>query len=165
MLHSGSYSSSYARYGKSLIHRGFSLLELTISLLIISAAVVTVLPNLSQSARMSNQAKTTVTAIQLARNLLNQIQLDHEKVTEGKQDGKFEDFEAYSFEYEIEKVKLEDIMLMPEEEGHSGVDMGVKKDLNVERLFKIQILIRWEVASRQYRYETHSFIYKDEQQK
>lgn len=162
MLHCGSYFSANARHGQSLIQRGFTLLELTISLLIISAAVVTVLPNLSQAARMSTQAKTTVTAVQLARNLLNEIQLDPKKVSEGQEDGKFEDFDNYSYEYEIEKVKLEDIMLLSEDESNSGSDMGVKKDLNVERLFKINLLVLWESGNRQYRYETHSFIYKDE---
>ena len=44
---------------------------------------------------MSAQAKTTVTAIQLARNLLNEIQLDPKRITEGKEDGKFDDFENY----------------------------------------------------------------------
>ena len=76
MFHSGSYFSTNARHGKLVAKKGFTLIELVISLLIISAAVVTVLPNLSQAVRMSAQAKTTVTAIQLARNLLNEIQLD-----------------------------------------------------------------------------------------
>ena len=93
MLHCGSYIGADARHGQLVINRGFTLLELTVSLLIISAAVVTVLPNLNQSARMSTQAKTTVSAIQLARNLLNEIQLDPKRVTEGKEDGKFDDFE------------------------------------------------------------------------
>tara|TARA_E500000331_G_scaffold283424_1_gene277343 strand:+ start:271 stop:612 length:342 start_codon:yes stop_codon:yes gene_type:complete len=111
---------------------------------------------------MSSQAKTTVSAIQLARNLLNEIQLDSKKISEGKQDGKFDDFESYRYEYEIEKVKLEDIMLVPQDENGSFGDMGVKKDLNVERLFKIQMYVFWESGNRRYRYETHSFIYKDE---
>ena len=162
MLHRGSYLGAHARHGQSISQKGFTLLELTLSLLIISAAVVTVLPNLSQSARMSSQAKTTVSAIQLARNLLNEIQLDPKKISEGKQDGKFDDFESYRYEYEIEKVKLEDIMLVPQDENGSFGDMGVKKDLNVERLFKIQIYVFWESGNRSYRYETHSFIYKDE---
>ena len=162
MFHRGSDFGTNARYGQFVTNRGFTLLELTLSLLIISAAVVTVLPNLSQSARMSNQAKTTVSAIQLARNLLNEIQLDPKKITEGKTDGKFDDFENYRYEYEIEKVKLEDIMLVPPDENGSS-DIGVKKDLNVERLYKIQVVISWDSGNRNYRYETHSFIYKDEQ--
>ncbi len=162
MFHRGSYLGAHARHGQSIARKGFTLLELTLSLLIISAAVVTVLPNLSQSARMSSQAKTTVSAIQLARNLLNEIQLDSKKISEGKQDGKFDDFESYRYEYEIEKVKLEDIMLVPQDENGSFGDMGVKKDLNVERLFKIQMYVFWESGNRRYRYETHSFIYKDE---
>lgn len=162
MFHCGSYFSTNARHGKLVANRGFTLIELVVSLLIISAAVVTVLPNLSQAVRMSAQAKTTVTAIQLARNLLNEIQLDPKRITEGKQDGKFEDFENYYFEYEIEKVKLEDIMIAPPDESNSAGDMGVKKDLNVERLYKIQIKVLWEVGIRNYNYDTHSFIYKDE---
>ena len=163
MLHCGSYIGADARHGQLVSNRGFTLLELTVSLLIISAAVVTVLPNLSQSARMSTQAKTTVSAIQLARNLLNEIQLDPKRVTEGKEDGKFDDFENYRYEYDIEKVKLEDIMIVPQDENNSASDMGVKKDLNVERLYKIQIMISWQSGNRDYRYETHSFIYKDQQ--
>ena len=163
MLHCGSYIGADARHGQLVINRGFTLLELTVSLLIISAAIVTVLPNLSQSARMSTQAKTTVSAIQLARNLLNEIQLDPKRVTEGKEDGKFDDFENYRYEYDIEKVKFEDIMIVPQEDNNSATDMGVKKDLNVERLYKIQIMITWQSGNRDYRYETHSFIYKDEQ--
>ena len=162
MLHCGSYIGADARHGQLVSNRGFTLLELTVSLLIISAAVVTVLPNLSQSARMSTQAKTTVSAIQLARNLLNEIQLDPKRVTEGKEDGKFDDFEKYRYEYDIEKVKLEDIMIVPQDGNNSASDMGVKKDLNVERLYKIQIMISWQSGNRDYRYETHSFIYKDE---
>ena len=162
MLHCGSYIGADARHGQLVINRGLTLLELTVSLLIISAAVVTVLPNLNQSARMSTQAKTTVSAIQLARNLLNEIQLDPKRVTEGKEDGKFDDFENYRYEYDIEKVKFEDIMIVPQEEKNSATDMGVKKDLNVERLYKIQIMITWQSGNRDYRYETHSFIYKDE---
>lgn len=162
MLHRGSYFGTNARHGQFITSKGFTLLELMVSLLIISAAVITVLPNLSQSARMSTQAKTTVSAIQLARNLLNEIQLDPKRVTEGKEDGNFDDFEDYRYEYEIEKVKLEDIILVPPDENNSAGDLGVKKDLNVERLYKIQILISWESGNRNYRYETHSFIYKDE---
>ena len=162
MFHSGSYFSTNARHGKLVAKKGFTLIELVISLLIISAAVVTVLPNLSQAVRMSAQAKTTVTAIQLARNLLNEIQLDPKRITEGKQDGKFDDFENYYFEYEIEKVKLEDIMIAPPDDSDSAGDMGVKKDLNVERLYKIQIKVLWEMGIRNYNYDTHSFIYKDE---
>ena len=162
MFHRGSYLGANARHGQLITQKGFTLLELTLSLLIISAAVVTVLPNLSQSARMSNQAKMTVSAIQLARNLFNEIQLDSKKISEGKQDGKFDDFDSYRYEYEIEKVKLEDIMLAPQDENGSAGDMGVKKDLNVERLYKIQMYIFWESGNRNYRYETHSFIYKDE---
>lgn len=162
MFHSGSYFSTNARHGKLVAKKGFTLIELVISLLIISAAVVTVLPNLNQAVRMSAQAKTTVTAIQLARNLLNEIQLDPKRITEGKQDGKFDDFENYYFEYEIEKVKLEDIMIAPPDDSNSAGDMGVKKDLNVERLYKIQIKVLWEMGIRSYHYDTHSFIYKDE---
>ena len=162
MFHRGSYLGAHARHGQYISQTGFTLLELTLSLLIISAAVVTVLPNLTQAARMSSQAKTTVSAIQLARNLLNEIQLDSKKISEGKQDGKFDDFESYRYEYEIEKVKLEDIMLVPQDENGSFGDMGVKKDLNVERLFKIHLYVFWESGNRRYRYETYSFIYKDE---
>ena len=46
MFHSGSYFSTNARHGKLVAKKGFTLIELVISLLIISAAVVTVLPNL-----------------------------------------------------------------------------------------------------------------------
>lgn len=162
MFHRGSYLGAHARHGQYISQTGFTLLELTLSLLVISAAVVTVLPNLTQAARMSSQAKTTVSAIQLARNLLNEIQLDSKKISEGKQDGKFDDFESYRYEYEIEKVKLEDIMLVPQDENGSFGDMGVKKDLNVERLFKVHLYVFWESGNRRYRYETYSFIYKDE---
>ena len=162
MLYCGSYFGANARHGQLVSNRGFTLLELTVSLLIISVAVVTVLPNLSQSARMSIQAKTTVSAIQLARNLLSEIQLDPKRITEGKEDGKFDDFEDYNYEYEIEKVKLEDILISPPSEDGSASDMGIKKDLNVERLFKIFMIISWRSGNRNYRYETHSFIYKDE---
>ena len=93
---------------------------------------------------------------------MNEIQLDPKRVTEGKEDGKFDDFENYRYEYDIEKVKFEDIMIVPQDENNSASDMGVKKDLNVERLYKIQITISWQSNNRDYRYETHSFIYQDE---
>ena len=53
-------------------------------------------------------------------------------------------------------------MIAPPDDSDSAGDMGVKKDLNVERLYKIQIKVLWEMGIRNYNYDTHSFIYKDE---
>jgi len=126
---------------------------LAVSLLIISYGIVTILPNIAQSARMSASARDTVTAVQLARNLLSELQLE-DKVKEGKEDGKFEEFENYSFAYEIDKVKLNEILVKTDEDGPQ-----VKGDLVVNRLYKIKVQVFWEQLDRERSYETHSFLF------
>ena len=155
MFHSGSNLSAASGYGKHLAQRGFSLLELAVSLLIISAGIVTIMPNLSQGARMSAKARGMVTAVQLARNLMNELQLE-KKVKEDKGDGSFDDFEDYRYEYEMEPVKLEEIMVnLNDEEGGNSL----QGDMVVKRLYKVWVTVTWEEGNREHRYEAHSFLY------
>lgn len=135
--------------------KGFSLLELMVSLLIISATIVTTIPNISQAVKLSRRARTMVTAIQLARNMLNEVQLEG-KISERKDDGKFDDFEDFSYEYKIEKVKLKEIMIMNQDEDSN---LNTKGDLNVDRLFKITLGVYWEEAGSERKYEVFSFLY------
>ena len=137
--------------------KGFSLLELMVSLLIISATIVTTIPNISQAVKMSRRARTMVTAIQLARNLLNDVQLEG-KINERKDDGSFEDFEGFSYEYQIEKVKLKEIMIASQDEDSN---LSAKGDLNVDRLFKISLSVLWEEGGDERRYDTFSFLYSE----
>jgi hypothetical protein len=116
---------------------------------------VTILPNLSQGARMSAQAKGMVTAVQLARNLMNELQLE-KKVKEDKGDGTFEDFEDYSYEFEIEPVKLEEILVDLNNEDNSK---SLKGDLVVKRLYKVWVIVSWSAGNRDHSYEAHSFLY------
>ena len=108
---------------------------------------------------MSAQARYTVTAIQLARNLLNEIQLDPKKTKEGKDDGIFDDYENYSYRYEIEKVKLKEIMQNLGDEENSA--NSTKGEMNIERLFRIHIEIYWEQNNREFTYKTDSFIFSE----
>jgi prepilin-type N-terminal cleavage/methylation domain-containing protein len=153
MFHCGGYFSPPSGYDKPLGQRGFSLLEMAVSLLIISYGIITILPNIAQSVRMSSAARGTVTAVQLARNLLSELQLE-DKIKEGKEDGKFEDFEDYSYAYEIEKVKLSEILIKTDEEGPQ-----VKGDLVVNRLYKIRVEVFWVQSDRERNYEAHSFLF------
>jgi prepilin-type N-terminal cleavage/methylation domain-containing protein len=155
LFHCGSYTSPPPRHGKYMNQRGFSLLELAISLLIISAGIVTILPNLSQGARMSAQARGMVTAVQLARNLMNELQLE-KKVKEDKGDGTFDDFEEYSYKYEIEPVKLEEILVDVNNEDNSK---SLKGDLVVKRLYKVWVSVHWSAGIQEHSYEAHSFLY------
>ena len=142
-------------YGQPVKRGGFSLLELAVSLLIISAGIVTIMPNLSQGARMSNRARGLVTAVQLARNLMNELQLE-KKVKEDKGDGIFEDFEDYSYEYAIEHVKLDEILVDVSREDNQN---SMKGDLIVKRLYKVIVTINWQRGSEENTYEAFSFLY------
>lgn len=142
-------------YGKPLKRGGFSLLELAVSLLIISAGIVTIMPNLSQGARMSNRARGLVTAVQLARNLMNELQLE-KKVKEDKGDGTFEGFEDYSYKYEIEPVKLNEILVDVSREENQN---SMKGEMLVKRLYKVIVTVQWQRGSEENTYEAFSFLY------
>ena len=134
--------------------KGFSLLELLVSLLIISSAVVTILPNVRNSVLMSKKAKSLVTVAQLAKNKLAEIQLE-EKIKEGKKDGKFDDFEGCFWKWEIKKVEINDVFLY-QEEGHEA-----PKGMKLDRLFKIELTISYDSRGEEINYETTSFLFSE----
>jgi hypothetical protein len=117
---------------------------------ILSVSIVTILGQISQAVAMSSKAKTLVTAAQLGRNLINEIQLEGE-IKEKKKDGKFEDFEGFHYEYEISKVDIRDVMPPSDDERFS--------DIKLENLFKIQILVYWENRGKEMHYEAWSYLF------
>ncbi|MCO4782006.1 MAG: type II secretion system protein [Candidatus Cloacimonetes bacterium] len=143
---------------QNLKHKGFSLMEVLVSIIIIASTVAVVMPNISATMYMTHKAKTMVTAVQLARNLINEIQLEN-KISVTSEDGKFEDFEDYRYEYVIEKVNLMEILPQDEEKNKSKILTGSKS--NNERLFKVQILVFWDAAGREQTYETNSYLFSE----
>ncbi|PCJ20535.1 MAG: hypothetical protein COB02_03180 [Candidatus Cloacimonadota bacterium] len=143
-------------------HKGFSLMEVLVSLLIIAGSIAVIMPNISASMYMTSKAKTMVTAVQLARNLINELQLEN-KISATKEDGKFEDFEDYSYEYVIEKVNLMDILPKDEEKNNSKILTGSKS--NNENLFSVKILVLWNIVGREQSYETNSYLFAQKKKK
>jgi len=104
---------------------------------------------------MSAKARGLVTAVQLARNLMNELQLE-KKVKEDKGDGTFEEFEDYSYEYEIEPVKLEEILVDLNSEDNQN---SLKGEMVVKRLYKVLVVVSWQSGNQEHSYEAHSFLY------
>lgn len=127
-------------------------MEIIISVLILSYAVTTLLGEISQAVRMTAKAKVLVTAAQLGRNLLHEIQLEGKFSTDKKQ-GQFEDFADFAYEYEIEKVNLEEIMPLTDEQTFV--------DIKFERLHKIKLVVSWHQAGRQESYEIFSYLFSE----
>lgn len=137
-------------------------MEVLVSLLIIAGSIAVIMPNISASMYMTSKAKTMVTAVQLARNLINELQLEN-KISATKEDGKFEDFEDYSYEYVIEKVNLMDILPKDEEKNNSKILTGSKS--NNENLFSVKILVLWNIVGREQSYETNSYLFAQKKKK
>ena len=137
-------------------------MEVLVSLIIIAGTIAVIMPNISASMYMTHKAKTMVTAVQLARNLINELQLEG-KITATSDDGKFEDFEDYSYDYVIEKVNLMDILPQDEEKNNSKILTGSKS--NNDRLFSVKIIVTWNVAGREQNYETNSYLFSDKKKR
>jgi hypothetical protein len=88
----------------------------------------------------------------LGRNLLNEIQLEG-KFTKEKKQGQFEDFEGFEYEYEIEAVKLDEVMPLDKEQKFA--------DVNFDRLHKIRLNVYWEQGGSQGNYEIFSYLFTE----
>ncbi len=137
--------------------KGLTLVEIIIALGILSLVLTTVMPHIGVSMKLTRKAKSLVTASQLARNLIHEIQL-LKKIEEGKEDGKFEDFEDYSYEYEITKVKMVEVF---GQEFFAEKNTGAT-DLYLERLFRIKLQVFWEVSGQTEVYETFSLLFRED---
>lgn len=85
--------------------RGFVLLEVLVSLVILSLGATAVLQSLRQSLTASRQAEIVNQAVMLAENLLEEVQIS--PPASDRYQGDFgEDFEEFSYEMTIEDEDL-----------------------------------------------------------
>ncbi len=138
--------------------RGLTLMEVLLAMLILSTAIVTILPQLRQAARMSRRAKNIVTASQIASNFLQELQLE-KKIEEGKEKGTFDDFEAYSWETEIEKVKMKEAF----GEGFFAEKNSGAKEMYLERLYRVKLRVFWGEGKADESYEMHTLLFQENQ--
>ncbi|MBW7875260.1 MAG: type II secretion system protein [Candidatus Cloacimonetes bacterium] len=137
--------------------RGLTLVEIIIAVGILSLVLTTVIPHIGVSMKMTKKARSLVTASQLSRNLIHEIQL-LKKIEEGKEDGKFEDFEDFSYEYEISKVKMVEVF---GQEFFAEKNTGAT-DLYLDRLYRIEMRVLWDNHGDTEVYETYSLLFRED---
>ncbi|MBU4375979.1 MAG: hypothetical protein KKD29_00710 [Candidatus Omnitrophica bacterium] len=109
-------------------HSGFMLLEVMLSVFVVTVGVVFVIGSFTTSIKASKVSKIYVNALYLLEQSLWEYE-EKGKIEDGRYSGKFDDYKGT--EWEIEAKELEDIPLLETEAG-----VVITKD-DQKRYFKI----------------------------
>ncbi len=104
----GLYSESEIRNLQSTIRAGFTLLEVLISLAIVSITLVVLIHSQLLSMRQGTQSGYYTTAIFLGNEILTDT-LMQENLVIGSEDNNFEDYPEFSWTREVENTEIDEL--------------------------------------------------------